>query len=94
MTARPAPWTGDPAAYLARTASRLDEHEARVRAFTHLDRSVLTAGPVVSNGPLAGMPIAVKEIIDVAGMPTTFGSPTATPRASPGYARRAPRCSA
>lgn len=74
MTARPAPWSGDPAAYLARTAERLDELEPRVRAFTYLDRSVLTATSVASDGPLAGMPVAVKEIIDVAGLPTTFGS--------------------
>ncbi|MGN0063560.1 MAG: amidase family protein [Nocardioides sp.] len=40
-----------------------------VRAFTHLSGEA----PLTS-GPLAGTAVAVKEIIDVAGMPTTYGS--------------------
>ncbi len=70
---RPAPWRGEPERYLADAAARIDDLEPRVRAFTHLDRGAFTE-PVTSTGPLAGMPVAVKEIIDVAGMPTTYGS--------------------
>ncbi|MCD4524029.1 amidase [Nocardioides sp. cx-173] len=43
--------------------------DATLRAFTHVadDRSH-------GDGPLAGMPVVVKEIIDVAGMPVGLGS--------------------
>ena len=74
VTPRPVPWNGDAPRYLAGAAARIDELEPRVRAFSHLDRSVFD-DITVPSGPLAGMPIAVKEIIDVAGMPTTYGSP-------------------
>ncbi|MDQ2678820.1 MAG: amidase [Actinomycetota bacterium] len=88
LTVGPAPWRGDAREYLAGAAARIDALEPRVRAFTHLDRAAFDSpafdspafdspafdAPATSSGPLAGMPIAVKEIIDVAGMPTTFGS--------------------
>ncbi len=67
-------------AYLAR-CSRL---EPRVLAWEHLDAerameqaeerdAALKAGR--SPGPLHGVPLGIKDIIDVAGMPTTMGSP-------------------
>lgn len=66
------PWTGtDPATYLTETARLLTEAEPRLRAFTHVVEQPATAHP---DGPLAGLPIAVKEIIDVAGLPVTCGS--------------------
>lgn len=74
MTVAPIPWSGGVAGHLASTSALLDRLEPRVRAFTHLDRALLAQPPVAPAGPLAGMPIAVKEIIDVAGMPTTCGS--------------------
>lgn len=61
----------------------LDAIEARepdLRAFAHLDRpAALAAAAAVdadpgAAGPLAGVPIGVKDIIDVAGMPTTNGA--------------------
>ena len=75
MTVAPRPWTGDAASYLEGTARLVDALEDRVGAFTDLDRGLLASGPAPASGPLAGMPVAVKEIIDVAGRPTTFGSP-------------------
>lgn len=84
MTLRPIPWTGELASHLAGTVALLDEHEPRLRAFTHLDRDLLAHPPAAPAGPLAGMPLAVKEIIDVAGMPTTYGSRLYTDRV-PGH---------
>ena len=49
---------------------RIDARDADVRGWAYLDRTV-TGGA----GPLAGMVLAVKDVIDVAGMPTTHGSP-------------------
>ena len=63
-------------AYLERIVARepvihawvaVDEEGARRQA------SALDAGPIV--GPLHGVPIAIKDIIDTAGLPTEYGSP-------------------
>lgn len=53
-------------ACLARIAAR----DSVVRGWAYLDRSA-TGGA----GPLAGVVLGVKDVIDVAGMPTTHGSP-------------------
>ncbi len=74
MNLVPRPFTGDAESYLKTTSDLLASHEPRVRAFTHIDRRLLNHPSREIDGPLAGMPIAIKEIIDVAGMPTTFGS--------------------
>ena len=58
---------GGPAACLA----AIDAREAEVRAWTHVDRA--TAPSV--DGPLAGLAVGVKDIVDVAGMPCERGSP-------------------
>ena len=59
-------------ACLARIAAR----EPEVRAFTHLDpdqarRSAAAASP----GPLHGLPIGVKDVLDTSDMPNEYGSP-------------------
>ena len=58
---------------------RIEEREATVGAWIHLDPDAvlrqakqLDAGPV--RGPLHGLPIGVKDIIETADMPTGFGS--------------------
>lgn len=56
------------------TALMMAEREPDLRAFTHVDLDGARAAAAQASGPLAGLPIAVKEIIDVAGMPVTFGS--------------------
>jgi len=62
---------------------RIDETEPRVRAWAHVDpklvrdsaaradRLALSGGHL---GPLHGIPIGVKDVIDVRGMPTAAGS--------------------
>ena len=60
--------------------ARIEERESTVGAWIHLDPDAaiaqakqLDAGPV--RGPLHGLPIGVKDIIDTADMPTCCGSP-------------------
>ncbi len=60
--------------------ARIEEREAAVRAWIHVDPDavlaqarVLDAGPV--RGPLHGLPLGVKDLIDTADMPTGYGSP-------------------
>ena len=60
---------------------RIEELEPGVQAWMHLDleRAVRRAAAADANpaggGSLQGAPIGVKDIIDVQGMPTRFGSP-------------------
>ncbi|MCX7863921.1 MAG: amidase [Novosphingobium sp.] len=55
---------------LAECLARIDLRDAEVRGWAWIDRSA-RAG----EGPLAGLVVGVKDVIDVAGMPTTHGSP-------------------
>lgn len=50
--------------------ARIDARDEAVRGWTHIDRAAQGG-----DGPLAGVVLAVKDVIDVAGMPTTHGSP-------------------
>lgn len=69
-----------------RVARALDEAEARadLGAFWALDRkgALVAAAGVEAAAPLAGIPIAVKDMFDVAGLPTTAGVPGAAPPAT------------
>ena len=55
---------------VAECLDRIDARDADVRAWAYVDRAA-TGG----EGPLAGVVLGVKDVIDVAGMPTTHGSP-------------------
>ena len=55
---------------LAECLARIDVRDPAVRAWAHIDREAKGGA-----GPLAGVVLGVKDVIDVAGMPTTHGSP-------------------
>ena len=59
---------------------RIEAREADVRAWAFLDpeRAIAEArardGQDEGRGPLHGLPVGVKDIVDTADMPTTYGS--------------------
>lgn len=62
---------------IAETLRAIAEREPQLRAWAHVapTETLLTqAGAVDTSLPLAGVPFGVKDIIDVAGMPTRYGS--------------------
>ena len=55
---------------------RIAAREAEVRAFAHLDPDqVRRAAASAPHGPLRGLPVGVKDVLDTADMPTGYGSP-------------------
>lgn len=58
------------AALIDRAMGRIAEAEPRIRAWVRID----PGAAVRADGPLRGIPIGVKDIIDVAGLPTECGS--------------------
>ena len=86
-----------PTGLLEQCLARIDRYEDRVRAWAYLDRdgareqaarltAELKAGQ--NRGPLHGIPIGIKDIIDVFDMPTGCGSK----RWAQSYARRDATC--
>ena len=72
-----------PTALLEACLARIDACESSIRAWVQLDREEAMhaaqerereVGHGRSAGALHGIPVAVKDIIDVAGMPTTAGA--------------------
>lgn len=67
-----------PLAAARRSLAAIEREETRIRAWSHvmpaaeLDALDL---PGQAGGPLAGVPVGVKDVIDVAGMPTAWGVP-------------------
>lgn len=60
-----------PATPLAAAIAAADRIDGVLKAFVH--RPAAYAAPV-ADGPLAGIPVAVKDLIDTADMPTAYGS--------------------
>ena len=59
--------------------ARVERLDPGLNAYLHVDAegalaAARRAGPPSAERPLAGMPICVKDVIDVAGMPTTAGA--------------------
>ena len=59
---------------------RIGEREGELRAWTHVDsdKAIATArerDDEEPRGPLHGLPVGVKNVIDTADMPTSYGSP-------------------
>ncbi|HKZ15446.1 MAG TPA: amidase [Solirubrobacterales bacterium] len=72
-------WIGSPAEKVAAALARTAELNRGLNAYLHLDpdgaRAAVETQPVRDAEPvLAGMPICVKDMVDVAGMPTTAGA--------------------
>jgi aspartyl-tRNA(Asn)/glutamyl-tRNA(Gln) amidotransferase subunit A len=72
-----------PSEVLESVLGRIEEVEPGIRAFVHVDRAAaerqaeeLTREAAAGSfrGPLHGVPIAIKDIFDVAGLPTKRGS--------------------
>lgn len=55
---------------LSECMARIDGRDEAVRGWSFIDRAATGR-----EGPLAGVVLGVKDVIDVAGMPTTHGSP-------------------
>ncbi|MBL27955.1 MAG: hypothetical protein CMM50_10465 [Rhodospirillaceae bacterium] len=68
------------AALVSDCFDRIAEREERIGAWQYLDRDAALAeararDAAAARGPLHGIPVAVKDLIDTADMPTTYGSP-------------------
>jgi Asp-tRNA(Asn)/Glu-tRNA(Gln) amidotransferase A subunit family amidase len=69
-----------PVALAEACLARAEARQSTVHAFAHLDaaaalRAAEAASRMPAAGALHGVPIGVKDVIDVAGMPTSQGSP-------------------
>src|SRR5260370_10010454 len=71
--------------YTRACLDRIEAVDGEIKAFVHLDREhALTQARALderraqghSLGPLHGVPVAIKDIIDTAHSPTELGSPT------------------
>ena len=56
---------------------RIEEREPDIAAFAHLDREEVLAAAMAhdGSGAMHGVPVGVKDIVDTADAPTTYGSP-------------------
>lgn len=62
--------------YLEACLDRIAAREGTVRAFTWFDGDAVRRDAAkVEDGPLAGMPFGIKDVIDTADMPSQYGSP-------------------
>src|SRR3546814_20801493 len=60
---------------------QIEEREPAVEAWQHVDPEEVRAAAALrdkqaARGPLHGVPVGLKDMIDTAAMPPTYGSPT------------------
>ncbi len=60
---------------LSRWVRRVAEQDRALHAWVRLADDAALRGAALRSGPLRGMPFGVKDVLDVAGMPTRCGSP-------------------
>ena len=74
----------DPRDLVTQCLDRIDRYDGQIRAWVVVDRSgaiaaAETARAELANGiyrgPLHGIPVGIKDLVDVAGLPTLAGSP-------------------
>lgn len=75
MLARIADGLLTPAEVLESCLDRIAAREPALRVFAHLDAAGARAALGAARGPLGGLPLGVKDILDVAGLPTGHNSP-------------------
>lgn len=65
-----------PEALMEACLARIAEQEGSVRAFAWFDpAAAMRAAAAARPGPLCGLPIGVKDVLDTADMPSEYGSP-------------------
>jgi Asp-tRNA(Asn)/Glu-tRNA(Gln) amidotransferase A subunit family amidase len=65
-----------PADLLEACLSRIAAREPAVHAFAHFDAArARAAARTLRPGPLSGLPIGIKDVLDTADMPSEYGSP-------------------
>src|SRR5579875_1901651 len=65
-----------PAELMEACLERIAERESQVHAFTAFDRdAAMKAAATARPGPLHGLPVGVKDVIDTADLPSEYGSP-------------------
>lgn len=66
-----------PAALMEACLGRIAERDPAVRAFAWIEpaRALAAAAKADADAPLGGLPIGVKDVIDTADYPTSYGSP-------------------
>lgn len=67
--------TSTPLHWINSCFERIAQREPEVAAWAHLDRQGAAERAGDSSGPLKGLPVGVKDVIDVAGLPTGCNSP-------------------
>jgi amidase len=65
-----------PVALMEATLDHIARRDPTVRAFAHLDPAQALANAAAARpGPLHGIPIGIKDVLDTADMPSQYGSP-------------------
>jgi amidase len=64
-----------PRDYLEACLARVAEREGQIKAWACLDPKQARSAAAKANGPLAGLPLGVKDVFDTLDWPTAYGSP-------------------